>query len=135
MREMKEGIRIAVSHRQRVLLHFETALHDSETMLENYQIAVKAFDNSLCDVFKVYLDYLEQWAMLSDDSIHKSLLDEEWSFCQETSPYIPEGRKLASNKFCIIVSTMLQGIGEQLLSSIDDIVADLQPNQEENNIK
>lgn len=50
---MKEGIRIAVLHRQRVLLHFETALCDSETMLENYQIAVTAFNNSLNDVFKV----------------------------------------------------------------------------------
>lgn len=133
MREMKEGIRIAALHRQRVLLHFETALHDSETLLENYQSAVKAFDSSLSEVFKVYLDYLEQWAMLSHDSIHKSLLDEEWAFCQETSPYIPDGKKLASNKFCIIVSTMLQGIGEQLLSSIDDIVSTLQP--EENNTK
>lgn len=50
---MKEGIRIAVLHRQRVLLHFETALQDSEPLQENYQIAVKAFDSSLGDVFKV----------------------------------------------------------------------------------
>lgn len=55
MREMKEGIRIAVLHRQRVLSHFETALHDSETLLENYQVAVNAFDSSLFEVFKVFV--------------------------------------------------------------------------------
>lgn len=83
----------------------------------------------------MYLDYLEQWAMFSHESFQKSLLEEEWSFCQDTAPFIPDGQTLSSNKFCIIVSTMLQGIGDQLLSRIDELVSSLQPNQEDNNPK
>lgn len=78
---------------------------------------------------------MEQWAILSHESFQKSLLDDEWSFCQDTSRHIPEGQKLSCNKFCIIVSAMLRGIGEQLLSRIDELVSSLQPNQEDNNTK
>lgn len=132
---MKEGIRIAVLHRQRFLLHFDTALQDSELMLENYQTLVKEFDNALNEVFKLYLDYLEQWALLCHDTFQKSLLEEEWGFVLETSQYIPDGQKLSQYKFCKIVSDMLENIGDQLLSRIDELVSSLQPGHEDNNTK
>lgn len=53
MREMKEGICIAVLHRKRVHSHFETVLSDEEVLLENYQATFTSYDNSLYEVLKV----------------------------------------------------------------------------------
>lgn len=136
MREMKEGIRIAVVHGQRVLLNFETALEDDIGITTSgFQTLIKNFDNTLTEVFKVYLDYLEQWAMLSHETFQKSLLEEEWCFVLETSPYIPDGQKWSSFKFCKIVSDMLGNIGDQLLLRIDEIISSIQPGHEDNNTK
>lgn len=61
------------------------------------------------------------------ETFQKSLIEEEWSFIQEQSPQIPGGQKLASEKFCVIVSAMLNEIGERLVSQIDELLAGLQP--------
>lgn len=131
MREMKEGIRIAVLQRQRVHMHFEEVLSEKEVMLDNYQVSFNSFDVSLYEVLKVYLEYLEHWALLHHETFQKSLIEEEWSFVQETAPHIPGGQKLASEKFCIIVSAMLNEIGERLLSQVEELITNLQPSIEE----
>lgn len=53
MREMKEGIFIAVLHRQRVHQHFKTVHFECEITLDNYRNLFTLFDNSLYDVLKV----------------------------------------------------------------------------------
>lgn len=78
----------------------------------------------------MYLDYLEQWALLSHETFQKSHLEEEWAFVQETSPHIPDGQNLSQDKFCIIVSAMLEGIGVQLISRIDELLSSIKPTTE-----
>jgi hypothetical protein len=54
MRELKEGLRIAVLHRQRYLTLIHTALWDKEKeTLDLYESVVSEFDRSMKAVLKV----------------------------------------------------------------------------------
>jgi hypothetical protein len=54
MRELKEGLRIAVLHRQRYLTLIHTVLWDKEKeTLDLYESVVSEFDNSVKAVLKV----------------------------------------------------------------------------------
>jgi hypothetical protein len=54
MRELKEGLRIAVLHRQRYLTLIHTVLWDKEKeTLDLYESAVSEFDQSMKAVLKV----------------------------------------------------------------------------------
>lgn len=54
MRELKEGLRIAVLHRQRYLNLIRTVLWDKEKeTLDLYESAVSEFDQSMKAVLKV----------------------------------------------------------------------------------
>ncbi|GLV40965.1 Mekk1 [Carabus blaptoides fortunei] len=131
MREMKEGIYIAILHRQRVHQYFKTVHFECEITLDNYRNLFTLFDNSLYEVLKVYLQYLTEWTLLQHKIFQKNLLEGEWTFVQEASPHIPGGQNLVIEKFCIIVSHMLEEIGKRLLFEINEVLSGLQPTVEE----
>lgn len=59
------------------------------------------------------------------------MLEGEWTFVQETSPHIPGGQNVVIEKFCIIVSRMLEEIGKRLLFEINEVLSGLQPTVED----
>lgn len=101
MREMREGLRIASIHRDRFEAHSRTALA-CDTVSENTLPFenIEEFDNSLKSVCEVYLDYLHQWVeMVEYNSIHKHLIDDEWTFVKSIAGNIAAGYKIGSIKF------------------------------------
>ncbi|XP_033609208.1 mitogen-activated protein kinase kinase kinase 4 isoform X3 [Cryptotermes secundus] len=123
MRELKEGLRIAVLHRQRYLTLIHTVLWDKEKdTLDLYESAVSEFDQSMKAVLKVYLEYVQQWVlMVQQEGYQKNLLEEEWCFVRTTCPRIPGGEGMASNTFCHIASRMIGAIGDQLVSGAEQL--------------
>lgn len=101
MREMREGLRIACIHRDRFEAHSRTAIAcdpitETRLSLED----VEEFDNSLKSVCEVYLDYLRQWVeMVQYNSLHKNLIDDEWTFVKSIAGNITDGYRIGGVKF------------------------------------
>lgn len=126
MRELKEGIKIAILQRERTVLCIDTALAASGEH-NSYKSNIEAFDNSLNKVFQIYLDYLEQWTILHNHAFQKNLMEEEWNFCCSVVPHILESKNLIEKKFCRILCTILNIIGERLEERIEEIAMEVQP--------
>ncbi|KOC71052.1 Mitogen-activated protein kinase kinase kinase 4, partial [Habropoda laboriosa] len=116
MRELREGLRIACIHRDRFAAHSCAAIASDNDGCEHlFQEDVTDFDESLKDVFEVYLDYLQQWVdMVQHDSFHKNLIMDEWIFVQSIAGNILNGYAIAGVKFCEIAKTMLEQVKEYL---------------------
>lgn len=123
MRELKEGLRIAVLHRQRYLTIIHTVLWDKEKeTLDLYESVVSEFDHSVKAVLQVYLEYVQQWAfMVQQEGYQKNLLEEEWSFVKTTCPKISGGGGMASNTFCHIASRMVGAIGDHFVLKAEQL--------------
>lgn len=127
MRELKEGLKIAILHRQRTLTYIESAFSGSNDSQENFSQKIAEFDNSLLNVFKLYLLYVEQWALLQNDPFQKYFLEDEWIFICKISKEIPRSEHIAGKKFCSILITMLNTIGERLMERIEEISREVKP--------
>ncbi|KAJ9598147.1 hypothetical protein L9F63_026746, partial [Diploptera punctata] len=127
MRELKEGLRIAVLQRQRYLSLIQTVLWDKDQETRDlYEDVVNEFVKTMKAVLKVYLDYVQQWVMMvQQEGYQKNLLEEEWCFVKTTCPKIPGGEGMASDTFCHIASSMLASIGEQLLARAKQLKANM----------
>ncbi|KAK4881354.1 hypothetical protein RN001_004673 [Aquatica leii] len=134
LRELKEGIRVATKYRERVLNYIEAAAVDIKTN-DTIKQRLEVFDKNLLLVFELYLEYVEQWALLQHDTFQKSLLEDEWNFCCETVQYVPGGSESAGKKFCRIVNLMLDYIGERLLGRIEECVVTFRTMQGDANKK
>ncbi|XP_049939411.1 mitogen-activated protein kinase kinase kinase 4 isoform X1 [Schistocerca serialis cubense] len=123
MREMKEGIRIAVLHRQRYLSLVHAVLWDCEKdIIEGFEEGVKEFDRSVKMVLELYLEYLQKWVpMVQHEQFQKNLLEEEWLFIKKMCPYIPCGEGAASTSFCRIARGMLEAVGEYLTTRVKEL--------------
>lgn len=126
LKELREGIILAITHRERFNKHIMTALVDRELELEHYLRIQSEFNNTLRKVFEGYLDYVEQMIMAaSSDGQQKAVLDREWMFTKLVCPMVPGQHEVAANKFCNIVITLLFNIGEKLIkrgSELDEMI-------------
>lgn len=95
----------------------------------DFRSKLNDFDASLLKVYELYLEYLEKWALLDHDTFQKSLLEEEWAFSSDIVEHIPNGFKVASKRFCLILSMMLSSTGEKLLGRIDELANVLEAKQ------
>lgn len=122
MKELKEGLTLAVIHRDRFNKHITTALVDREIEMEPYIRNIDEFDATLKNIFRMYLDYVEQWILDAIPESHrKTALDEEWRFTKLVSPMINEEHAEASLKFSFIVQKLLEAIGKRLESETDEV--------------
>lgn len=119
MRELKEGIKIAISQRKRTLCYLKTVVADDKCEL--YEKNVYLFDQSLYKVFEIYLEYFQNWVLLNQNQFQKNLMDDEWKFCNYAINDINGGKVLVEKTFSAILSKLLNVIGERLLERIDDL--------------
>lgn len=121
MRELKEGLRLAVMFRERFETLIVHAFRDMRLDQDLYE-DVHDLDKSTQSVFQIYLDYLQRWCILVEqESYQKSLLDEEWVFAKQVACQIPTGVNMICGRFCCISQSMLHNLGKNLLSRIDDL--------------
>lgn len=63
------------------------------------------------------MDYVELWILDASPQDHrKTALQKEWMFTKLISPMIPGYHEVSAKKFCSIVSTLLQRIGNRLVN-------------------
>lgn len=122
MKELKEGLTLAVIHRDRFNKHITTALVDREADMESFMRKIDEFDRTLKDIFRMYLDYVEQWILDAIPESHRKIaLDEEWRFTKLVSPMINEEHAEAAKKFSYIVQKLFESIGQRLESRADEV--------------
>lgn len=95
MRELREGIKIASSHRQLYVLNSSAILGSSKATRD-----LEAFDDSLKTVLHLYLEYLGHWvAMVQHESFHKNLIMDEWLFVSSVASGIIDGFGVSAISF------------------------------------
>lgn len=100
MKELREGLTLALTHRERYQRHINTALGDNEAELEKYVAILDQFDSTVIKVMELYLDYVDQLVLVAArENCQKSALEKEWIFAKLVSPMIPGMHTLAANKF------------------------------------
>lgn len=57
MKEVREGLILAMTHRERFNKHINTALHDKEDSLEKYMMILGEFDATVKEVLWVCILY------------------------------------------------------------------------------
>lgn len=118
LKELREGIILAITHRERFYRHITTALIDRrEGEMEQYLKIMNEFNNTLQSVLEVYLEYVEQMIMATvSEGQQKAALDREWMFTKLVCPMVPGQHSVAANKFCTIVMNLLKNIGNRLIN-------------------
>lgn len=53
MKELREGLILAMTHRERYSKHIHTALYDKENVLDKYLVILDEFDMTIRNVFMV----------------------------------------------------------------------------------
>lgn len=122
MKELREGLILAMTHRERFSKHIQTAFYDKETMLEKYTTILESYDITVKNVLGLYLEYVEQWVLVAAPEGHrKNALDREWMFTKLICPMIPNQHAIAAKKFCQIVSNLLKHTGDRLITRSQDL--------------
>uniref|UniRef100_A0A8D8B413 Mitogen-activated protein kinase kinase kinase 4 n=1 Tax=Culex pipiens TaxID=7175 RepID=A0A8D8B413_CULPI len=122
IKELKEGLTLAMIHRDRFEKHINTALYDRESELDRYMTVLETFDGTVKRIFELYLDYAEQWILgATPECQQKSALDEEWRFTKLICPMIPGQHAIAAKGFCKIVEKVLEKTGRKMITSLREL--------------
>ncbi|XP_067619394.1 mitogen-activated protein kinase kinase kinase 4 isoform X2 [Eurosta solidaginis] len=122
MKELREGLTLALTHRERYQRHISTALVESEVELERYMGILNHFDKTVRKVFELYLDYIDQLVLQCEPGGNKkSALEKEWMFTKLISPMINGMHTIAAKKFCTIIRNLLRSISERLVSRTSEL--------------
>ncbi|KAL9891810.1 mitogen-activated protein kinase kinase kinase 4 isoform 2-T2 [Glossina fuscipes fuscipes] len=117
MKELREGLTLALTHRERYQRHITTALVENEDDLERYMGTLQQYDQTVRKVFELYLDYIDQLVLVTvPENNQKSALEREWMFTKLVSPMVAGMHILAAKKFCMIIRNLLKGISERLVN-------------------
>ncbi|XP_053679345.1 mitogen-activated protein kinase kinase kinase 4 [Anopheles nili] len=123
IKELKEGLTLAMIHRERFQKHVNTALTDREQELDKYIHQMELFDEAVRKIFELYLDLCEQWILDTVPEGHqKATLDEEWRFTKLISPMIPHQHGPAAKRFCYIVERILERTGSELMRQLKELL-------------
>jgi len=80
MKELREGLILALTNRERFYRHITTALTENESELDKYFGLLDQFDATVKKV----------WLLIAAPETHqKSALEKEWTFTRLVSPMIP----------------------------------------------
>ncbi|XP_016985072.1 mitogen-activated protein kinase kinase kinase 4 isoform X1 [Drosophila rhopaloa] len=116
MKELREGLTLALTHRERYQRHITTALVENEAEMGSYISILNHYDATVRKTFELYLDYIDQLVLVAvPEGNQKSVLEKEWMFTKLISPMIKGMHTLASQKFCGIISKLLRNISERLV--------------------
>lgn len=122
IKELKEGLTLALIHRDRYSKHISTALVDRENEGDMFLHFVDDFDKTLKQIFELYLEYVEQWILIGVPSSHrKSALEDEWKFTKLTCPMINGEHKVAAKRFCDIIQNLIDAIGSNLIKKVKEM--------------
>lgn len=123
IRELKEGLHLAVLHRERYIISMKTALWDVDPAVSaRFSTHFAQFDETVQSFLEVYLDYLQQWVqMIQQERIQKNVLKEEWCFVTTITPHIPGGQALVGSSFCRLAISMLRALREQFQSGVENL--------------
>ncbi|KAH8236512.1 hypothetical protein KR026_003876, partial [Drosophila bipectinata] len=122
MKELREGLTLALTHRERYQRHITTALVENETELGSYISILNHYDATVRKTFELYLDYIDQLVLVAvPEGNQKSVLEKEWMFTKLISPMITGMHTLASQKFCGIISKLLRNISERLVKRTEEL--------------
>lgn len=58
MKEVREGLILGMTHRERFNKHIHTALHDKDDSLDKYMAILKEFDTTVVEVLGVSIIFL-----------------------------------------------------------------------------
>ncbi|XP_071997412.1 mitogen-activated protein kinase kinase kinase 4 isoform X5 [Engystomops pustulosus] len=86
---------------------------------------IDAFEEDLHKMLMVYFDYMRSWIQMLQQlpqASHslKNLLEEEWNFTKEITPYIRGGEAQAGKLFCDIAGMLLKSTGKFLDSGLQN---------------
>ncbi|XP_032596236.1 mitogen-activated protein kinase kinase kinase 4 isoform X2 [Drosophila grimshawi] len=122
MKELREGLTLALTHRERYQRHITTALAENETELGSYMTILNQYDATVRKTFELYLDYIDQLVLVAvPETNQKSVLEKEWMFTKLISPMIKGMHTLASQKFCRIISKLLCSISTRLVKRSEEL--------------
>ncbi|XP_055585573.1 mitogen-activated protein kinase kinase kinase 4 isoform X2 [Uranotaenia lowii] len=122
IKELKEGLTLAMIHRDRFQKHINTALWDRESELDRFMAVLETFDGTVRRIFDLYLEYAEKWILDATPEGHqKAALDEEWRFTKLVCPMIPGQHAIAAKKFCSIVEKVLEITGSKMISNLREL--------------
>ncbi|XP_050745210.1 mitogen-activated protein kinase kinase kinase 4 isoform X2 [Drosophila biarmipes] len=139
MKELREGLTLALTHRERYQRHITTALVENETEMGSYISILNHYDATVRKTFELYLEYIDQLVLVAvPEGNQKSVLEKEWMFTKLISPMIKGMHTLASQKFCGIISKLLRNISERLVKrtvELDQQIEGTNENEDNEEVK
>ncbi|XP_038597948.1 mitogen-activated protein kinase kinase kinase 4 isoform X2 [Tachyglossus aculeatus] len=112
VRECKEVLKGGLLMKQYYQFMLREVLED----LEKIDCNIDSFEEDLHKMLMVYFDYMRSWIQMLQQLPQasyslKNLLEEEWNFTKEITPYIRGGEAQAGKLFCDIAGMLLKSTG------------------------
>ncbi|KAM7172404.1 mitogen-activated protein kinase kinase kinase 4 isoform 6-T6 [Macrochelys suwanniensis] len=120
-RECKEVLKGGLLMKQ----YYQFMLREVLDDLQKIDYNIDSFEEDLHKMLMVYFDYMRSWIQMLQQlpqASHslKNLLEEEWNFTKEITPYIRGGEAQAGKLFCDIAGMLLKSTGKFLDSGLQD---------------
>ncbi|XP_053150983.1 mitogen-activated protein kinase kinase kinase 4 isoform X5 [Hemicordylus capensis] len=120
VRECKEVLKGGLLMKQ----YYQFMLREVLDDLQN-NCNIDSFEEDLHKMLMVYFDYMRSWIQMLQQlpqASHslKNLLEEEWNFTKEITPYIRGGEAQAGKLFCDIAGVLLKSTGIFLDSGLQE---------------
>ncbi|KAF4794858.1 mitogen activated protein kinase kinase kinase 4 [Turdus rufiventris] len=121
VRECKEVLKGGLLMKQ----YYQFMLREVLDDLQKVDCNIDSFEEDLHKMLMVYFDYMRSWIQMLQQlpqASHslKNLLEEEWNFTKEITPYIRGGEAQAGKLFCDIAGMLLKSTGMFLDSGLQD---------------
>ncbi|XP_060097860.1 mitogen-activated protein kinase kinase kinase 4 isoform X1 [Heteronotia binoei] len=112
VRECKEVLKGGLLMKQ----YYQFMLREVLDDLQKNNLNIDSFEEDLHKMLMVYFDYMRSWIQMLQQlpqASHslKNLLEEEWNFTKEITPYIRGGEAQAGKLFCDIAGVLLKSTG------------------------
>ncbi|KAM4771999.1 mitogen-activated protein kinase kinase kinase 4 isoform 2-T2 [Rhinophrynus dorsalis] len=119
VRECKEVLKGGLLMKQ----YYQFMLREVLDDLQKLDCNIDSFEEDLHKMLMVYFDYMRSWIQMLQQlpqASHslKNLLEEEWNFTKEITPYIRGGEAQAGKLFCDIAGMLLKSTGKFLDSGL-----------------
>ncbi|KAJ6664550.1 hypothetical protein lerEdw1_006123 [Lerista edwardsae] len=121
VRECKEVLKGGLLMKQ----YYQFMLREVLDDLQKNNCNIDSFEEDLHKMLMVYFDYMRSWIQMLQQlpqASHslKNLLEEEWNFTKEITPYIRGGEAQAGKLFCDIAGVLLKSTGIFLDSGLQE---------------
>ncbi|XP_069463798.1 mitogen-activated protein kinase kinase kinase 4 isoform X2 [Ambystoma mexicanum] len=121
VRECKEVLKGGLLMKQ----YYQFMLREVSDDIQKADCSIDSFEEDLHKMLMVYFDYMRSWIQMLQQlpqASHslKNLLEEEWNFTKEITPYIRGGEAQAGKLFCDIAGMLLKSTGKFLDSGLQE---------------